>query len=88
MSVTVAPSPWFDGLDTNVLGRREAGGGRREAGGGRREAGGGSWGRSLIEARLLDPLHRRYIEGLGIGPGARTLEVGCGNGSSAVVRTR
>lgn len=34
-----------------------------------------------LMSRLLDPMHRRYIEGLGIGPGARTLEVGCGNGS-------
>lgn len=32
-------------------------------------------------SRLLDPVHRRHIEPLGIGPGARTLEVGCGNGS-------
>jgi len=32
-------------------------------------------------SRLLDPMHRRSIEQLGIGPGARTLEVGCGNGS-------
>jgi ubiquinone/menaquinone biosynthesis C-methylase UbiE len=32
-------------------------------------------------SRLLDPIHRREIEQLGIGPGARTLEVGCGNGS-------
>jgi SAM-dependent methyltransferase len=32
-------------------------------------------------SRLLDPMHRRYIEALGIGPGARTLEVGFGNGS-------
>ncbi len=32
-------------------------------------------------SRLLDPMHRRHIEQLGIGPGARTLEVGCGNGS-------
>jgi len=32
-------------------------------------------------SRLLDPMHRRYIERLGIGPGARTLEAGCGNGS-------
>ena len=30
---------------------------------------------------LLDPMHRRYIESLDIGPGARTLEVGCGNAS-------
>jgi SAM-dependent methyltransferase len=32
-------------------------------------------------SRLLDPMHRRHIERLGVGPGARTLEVGCGNGS-------
>jgi len=36
---------------------------------------------SLMSA-LLDPMHRRRIEELGVvGPGARTLEVGCGNGS-------
>ena len=34
-----------------------------------------------LMSRLLDPLHRRRIEELGIGPGARTLEAGCGNGS-------
>jgi SAM-dependent methyltransferase len=32
-------------------------------------------------SQLLDPMHRRRIERLGVGPGARTLEVGCGNGS-------
>src|SRR5258708_861716 len=32
-------------------------------------------------SRLLDPMHRRYIEQLGIGPGARTVEAGCGDGS-------
>lgn len=32
-------------------------------------------------SELLDPMHRRHIERLGVGPGARTLEVGCGNGS-------
>ena len=32
-------------------------------------------------SRLLDPMHRRHIEALGIGPGARAVEVGCGNGS-------
>jgi SAM-dependent methyltransferase len=32
-------------------------------------------------SRLLDPMHRRHIESLGVGPGARALEVGCGNGS-------
>ena len=35
-----------------------------------------------LMSRLLDPMHRRHIEQLGIGPGARTLEVGCGNGST------
>ena len=34
-----------------------------------------------LMSRLLDPMHRRHIEALGVGPGARTLEVGCGNGS-------
>ena len=37
--------------------------------------------RLALMSRLLDPMHRRYIESLGIGSGARTLEVGCGNGS-------
>src|SRR5690348_1770439 len=37
--------------------------------------------RLALMARLLDPMHRRYIENLGIGAGAQTLEVGCGNGS-------
>jgi SAM-dependent methyltransferase len=32
-------------------------------------------------SRLLDPMHRRHIEQLGVGPGATALEVGCGNGS-------
>src|SRR5438046_8976534 len=32
-------------------------------------------------SRLLDPMHRRYLDRLGAGPGARTLEAGCGNGS-------
>ena len=33
-------------------------------------------------SRLLDPMHRRYIEDLGAATaGAQTLEVGCGNGS-------
>src|SRR4051794_25666436 len=34
-----------------------------------------------LMSQLLDPMHRRYIEQLGIGSGARTLEVGCGNGT-------
>jgi SAM-dependent methyltransferase len=37
--------------------------------------------RLALMSRLLDPMHRRYLERLGVGPGARTLEVGCGNGS-------
>jgi predicted O-methyltransferase YrrM len=33
-------------------------------------------------SELLDPMHRRYLQSLDvIKPGARTLEVGCGNGS-------
>jgi ubiquinone/menaquinone biosynthesis C-methylase UbiE len=37
--------------------------------------------RLALMSRLLDPMHRRHLEKLGAGPGARTLEVGCGNGS-------
>jgi SAM-dependent methyltransferase len=37
--------------------------------------------RLALMSRLLDPMHRRHIERLGVGPGARALEVGCGNGS-------
>jgi SAM-dependent methyltransferase len=37
--------------------------------------------RLALMSRLLDPMHRRHLERLGAGPGARTLEVGCGNGS-------
>ncbi len=37
--------------------------------------------RLALMSRLLDPMHRRRVERLGIGSGARTLEVGCGNGS-------
>jgi SAM-dependent methyltransferase len=35
--------------------------------------------RLALMSRLLDPLHRRYLEQLGVGPGMRTLEVGAGN---------
>ena len=41
----------------------------------------GERARLALMSHLLDPMHRRQIESLGIGPGARTLEVGCGNGS-------
>jgi SAM-dependent methyltransferase len=41
----------------------------------------GERARLALMSRLLDPLHRREIESLGIGTGALTLEVGCGNGS-------
>ena len=35
-----------------------------------------------LMSELLDPMHRRYIDALDVvRPGARTLEVGCGNGS-------
>ena len=35
-----------------------------------------------LMSKLMDPMHRRFIEALGVvRPGARTLEVGCGNGS-------
>ena len=40
--------------------------------------------RLALMSRLLDPMHRRHIEELDIGPGARTLEVGCGNGSMSI----
>jgi SAM-dependent methyltransferase len=41
----------------------------------------GERARLALMSELLDPMHRRHIEALGIGPGARTLEVGVGNGS-------
>ena len=38
--------------------------------------------RLALMSELLDPMHRRHIESLDVvKPGARTLEVGCGNGS-------
>jgi 2-polyprenyl-3-methyl-5-hydroxy-6-metoxy-1,4-benzoquinol methylase len=37
-----------------------------------------------LMSQLLDPMHRRYIESLGISRDARVLEVGCGNGSMSV----
>jgi SAM-dependent methyltransferase len=45
--------------------------------------------RLALMSRLLDPCHRRHLDLLGVAPGARTLEVGCGNGSvSAWLATR
>jgi SAM-dependent methyltransferase len=37
--------------------------------------------RLALMSDLLDPLHQRLLEKLGIRPGWRCLEVGCGNGS-------
>src|SRR3954466_15814002 len=41
----------------------------------------GERSRLQLMSRLLDPMHRRHVEALGVGLGARALEVGCGNGS-------
>ncbi len=41
----------------------------------------GESSRLALMSRLLDPMHRRHIESLGVGTGGRALEVGCGNGS-------
>lgn len=41
----------------------------------------GEGARLALMSQLLDPMHRRYLDELGIGPGTRALEVGCGNGS-------
>jgi len=42
----------------------------------------GEGARLALMSELLDPMHRRYIDALDIvSPGARTLEVGCGDGS-------
>jgi SAM-dependent methyltransferase len=42
----------------------------------------GEGARLELMSELLDPMHRLYINALGVlKPGAHTLEVGCGNGS-------
>ena len=41
----------------------------------------GEGARLALMSRLLDPMHRRHIESLGVAPGSRAVEVGCGNGS-------
>jgi SAM-dependent methyltransferase len=43
----------------------------------------GERSRLALMSRLLDPMHRRSIESLGVAPSARALEVGSGNGSIA-----
>src|SRR4029077_5446408 len=47
----------------------------------------GEGARLALMSELLDPMHRRYIDALDIvRPGARTLEVGCGDGSISAWR--
>jgi SAM-dependent methyltransferase len=41
----------------------------------------GERARLALMSRLLDPMHRRHLEALGVAPGRKALEVGCGNGS-------
>ena len=41
----------------------------------------GEGARLALMSQLLDPMHRRHIEALGVAAGARALEVGSGNGS-------
>ena len=41
-----------------------------------------------LMSQLLDPMHRRYIESLGISRDGRVLEVGCGNGSMSAWMAR
>ena len=41
----------------------------------------GEGGRLALMSRLLDPMHRRMVESLGIRPDAAAVEVGVGNGS-------
>ena len=45
----------------------------------------GEGARLDLMSESLDPMHRSYIDALDVvKPGARTLEVGCGNGSISV----
>lgn len=37
--------------------------------------------RLALMSKLLDPLHHRLLETVGLKPGLRCLEIGCGNGS-------
>jgi len=41
----------------------------------------GERARLALMSHLLDSMHRRHLDELGLAPGDRTLEVGCGNGS-------
>ena len=41
----------------------------------------GERARLALMSRLLDPMHRRHIERLGVAQEARAVEVGCGNAS-------
>jgi hypothetical protein len=41
--------------------------------------------RLALMSSLLDPLHRRHIESLGISRDARVLEVGCGNAAACII---
>ena len=40
--------------------------------------------RLALMSQLLDPMHRRHIESLGISRDTQVLDVGCGNGSMSV----
>jgi ubiquinone/menaquinone biosynthesis C-methylase UbiE len=45
----------------------------------------GEGSRLALMSELLDPMHRRYLQSLGVvRSGANALEVGCGNGSISV----
>jgi SAM-dependent methyltransferase len=41
----------------------------------------GERARLALMSQLLDPMHRRHLESVGVHQGVRALEVGCGNGS-------